>query len=110
MIPKDLQSYVVYKFTCGCCNASYIGETSRHLSTRVKEHLESDKESAVYKHLHAKTRQSRLCKRKSNADSFIILDKAATKYQLRIKEGMYIKRDTPELNKKVHCYLPNICL
>ena len=110
LIPKELQSYVVYKFTCGCCNASYIGETSRHLSTRIKEHLESDKESAVYKHLHAKTRQSRLCKRKSNADSFIILDKAATKYQLRIKEGMYIKRDTPELNKKVHCYVPSICL
>ena len=45
----------------------------------------------------------------SNKD-LIILDKAATKYQLRIKEGMYIKRDTPELNKKVHCYVPSICL
>jgi len=34
-VPLDLRSRVVYKFTCAGCNACYIGETSRHLSTRV---------------------------------------------------------------------------
>ena len=38
-VPFDLRSRVVYKFLCAGCNASYIGETSRHLSTRVREHL-----------------------------------------------------------------------
>ena len=109
-VPSDLQSHKVYKFTCGCCKASYIGETARHVSTRVMEHLESDKKSAIYQHLHAGTRQSRLCRRNSNADSFIILDHAETKHQLRIKEGLYIKRDSPELNKQVNCYVPSISL
>ena len=34
-VPLDLRSRVVYKFLCAECNACYIRETSRHLSTRV---------------------------------------------------------------------------
>ncbi|XP_024871861.1 uncharacterized protein LOC112454599, partial [Temnothorax curvispinosus] len=30
---------VVYKIECNDCNVSYIGQTLRHLETRVKEHL-----------------------------------------------------------------------
>ena len=29
----------------------YIGETSRHFSTRIKEHTVSDKNSHIFKHL-----------------------------------------------------------
>ena len=50
-VPSDLRSYVVYKFVCGSCKADYIGCTKRHLSTRIKEHLETDKKLHVYKHL-----------------------------------------------------------
>ena len=28
----------------------YVGETSRHLSTRIKEHLGSDKNTHIFKH------------------------------------------------------------
>ena len=39
---KDtLKSFVVYQFTCAGCNASYIGETTRHLTTRIDEHFSS---------------------------------------------------------------------
>ena len=41
-VPKYLRSFVVYRFACSGCNASYIGKTSRQLSTRIKEHLETD--------------------------------------------------------------------
>ena len=40
---KILKSFVVYKFVCLGCNASYIGETTRHLSTRIEENLDKDK-------------------------------------------------------------------
>ena len=35
-IPKSLKSFVVYKFVRPACNACYIGETTRHLSPRIK--------------------------------------------------------------------------
>ena len=41
-IPDGLRTRVVYRFACGSCNACYVGETVRHFSTRVKEHLASE--------------------------------------------------------------------
>ena len=38
-LPGDLVSWVVYKFQCGRCNASYYGETDRHLKVRSGEHI-----------------------------------------------------------------------
>ena len=79
-VPFDLRSYVVYKFVCGSCKADYIGRTKRHLSTRIKEHLETDKKSDVYKHLNESQRYKSL----SNNDCFSILDYATTQYSLSI--------------------------
>ena len=47
-VPKYLRSFVVYRFTCPCCNASYIAETTRHLTTKIKEHLETDSKSHIF--------------------------------------------------------------
>ena len=44
------KSSVVYKFTCAC-KATYVGETSRRLNTRIIEHLGKDRNSHVFKHL-----------------------------------------------------------
>ena len=38
-IPKALLSGIVYKFSCGGCNATYIGKTKRHFKKRVSEHI-----------------------------------------------------------------------
>ena len=39
-VPCGLCSNVIYKFTCEqCTNCSYVGETTRHLATRINEHL-----------------------------------------------------------------------
>ena len=37
-VPFNLRCNVVYKLWCGICNASYYGETCRHLNIRVGEH------------------------------------------------------------------------
>ena len=95
----DHASQVIYKFVCASCNAGYIGETERHLSVRVKEHFK-DKNSHVYKHINASSQ----CKEACNESCFSILDRANTKHQLRVKEGLYIKWQQPSLNKQLYCY------
>ena len=36
---ETLKSRVVYSITCPGCESCYVGQTTRHLSTRLKEHL-----------------------------------------------------------------------
>ena len=94
-IPDPLKSLAVSQFTCNCagCNSRYIGETSRHFATREKEHLLTDKNSHVYKHLNS----SPSCKRKCSGDCFKILDSAKTRHCLKLKKAIYISRLKPEL-------------
>ena len=40
-IPAMSQSHVVYQVTCPHCNMSYVGQTARHLSKRIREHFSS---------------------------------------------------------------------
>ena len=37
-VPEPLRSCQIYNFTCGSCNASYIGKTFRHMKVGVSEH------------------------------------------------------------------------
>ena len=96
-IPLDLHLHVVYKFSCAGCNACYIGETSWHLSTRVHEHLSSDRNSHIYQHLQ----QSQACRGLANKNCFSIVDCAPNKLQLILKEAMHIKWENPTLNKQL---------
>ena len=38
-IPRVLRAGVVYQFLCAGCNAFYVKETTRHFSTRIREHM-----------------------------------------------------------------------
>ena len=37
-IPDFLQSNIVYKYSCPQCSETYVGESSRHMYTRIAEH------------------------------------------------------------------------
>ena len=97
-LPKSLQSYVVYQFTCAGCKACYIGETKRHLNTRIEEHLGMDKKSHKYSHLQENSQRQE----KVNFDYFEIIDCASSYFRLKIKEAMYINWKIPVLNKQVN--------
>ena len=77
-IPKYLKSFVVYKFVCLDCNACYIGERTHHLSTRIKEHLETDEKSHIFAHLA----NNETCKAVSTENCFEIIDSASTPCRL----------------------------
>ena len=91
---KKLISHVVYHFTCSVCNSTYIGCTRRHFQTRTHEHLNTDKQSHIFKHVH-----SNKCNQAVHSiESFKILDRANTFYTLKIKEAMHIQWQKPVIN------------
>ena len=38
LVPKCIRSNIVYKYDCGICHSTYIGETTCHYTTRIAEH------------------------------------------------------------------------
>ena len=48
--PEDRQG-AVYKIKCCDCQASYIGETGRNLSTRLTEHKRATRNGDVNNHV-----------------------------------------------------------
>ncbi|XP_046492442.2 uncharacterized protein [Neodiprion pinetum] len=54
-IPTGKRSNVVYKIPCNDCNQVYIGQTGRHLNTRIREHQRNvheieERHTALTKH------------------------------------------------------------
>ena len=99
-VSKSLRSKIVYKFTCAECNSVYDGETSRLLSTRVNEHLFTDMNSNVYKHLEG----SSACREVGNEQCFAELDSANTTYKPKMKEALHVIWEGPSVNEQInHC-------
>lgn len=92
-IPGLLRSSVIYKFTCGAVPAcAYIGRTSRHLLTRIREHAST--RSAVSEHLSSCV----TCNPADLSTNFKIIDSAHTSSELAIKEALHISANSPSLN------------
>ena len=94
---------MIYKFTCACCNACYIGETGRHFFTLALEHLYLDKSSHIFKNFISSERCCQSC----SADYFETLDFAPTKFQLKLKEAMHINWEKPNSNQQVYHVNPD---
>ena len=75
----------------------FVGETTRHFSTRVREQLVSDKASHI-----SKTYRILNIVAPCSVDCFHILDHASTSFQLKIKEAIHIQREQPSLNQQLH--------
>ena len=85
-IPNDWKSFLVYKFTHASCSSSYIAESCRHLETRIEEHIKEDNQFHIFKHLHS----TATCFDSYNSLCLKIIDKASSKFDLKIKEALYI--------------------
>ena len=106
-LPIFLRSSLIYQFTCPRCSLDYIGCTSRHLKTRVCEHLgvshrtlqplRCKSNSAIRSHCDK-------CKFSFNINNFKILKQAPDHHSLLILESMYIKNLNPSLNTDSSSY------
>ena len=93
-ILDNLKSFLVYKFTCASCSSSYIGKTCHHCKTRIEEHIKKDNKSHIFKHLQS----TRACFDLYNSLSFKIIDKANSKFDLKIKKALHINWIKPNVN------------
>ena len=67
---------------------------NRHVATRVREHLTSDKNSHIFQHIHG----SETCRALCSENCFSILDTASTSFQ----GGLKYRVGNPSLNKQVN--------
>ena len=105
-VPSGQKSLVVYLFVCAGCNASYIGETTRKLVTRIAEHLHEGKGSIIFEHISKNSRCREMC----DETSFKIIDTANSEFQLKIKEAIHITMKKPTLNKQIKHVSLNIVI
>jgi hypothetical protein len=103
--PFELQSHIVYEYTCAICQYSYIGQTMRHLHHRIAEHagVSHLTGNEVKNKVHSSIRDHCSRCRGSNCSSrnFKILARGNSELELLIKERILIQRRKPALNANV---------
>ena len=103
-IPEALQSFIIYKFTCGACNSSYVGKTDRHRHIRWCEHLKlqpfrggpsRNKQKPTAVNIHSTT-----TKHSATYENFEVIgrERSRNTFHLKIKESLLIKKLAPSLN------------
>ena len=93
--PEDRQG-AVYKIKCCDCQASYIGETGRNLSTRLTEHKRATRNGDVNNHIaehHLKT------KHQIDWDSATCITYSTDYYQRLTLESWFTNLEQMPLNR-----------
>ena len=89
-VPHMLQNNLVYQINCPGCSASYVGQTSRLLQQRFKEHMGS--RGLIKNHFE-------ICGTLPSEDQVKILGKNRGD-KLMSLEALFIHRLKPTLNSK----------
>ena len=102
MHPKDkvdpsLKKDIIYQWSCTKpnCKSSYIGETSRSLCERAKEHSKEGSNSAIHQHCSSKGHPQ------PNVDQFKVIDQEKSQIAREAKEAIHIRKLDPELNRNI---------
>ena len=100
VVPVELQSSIIYKYNCSCCNATYTGRNKRHLPARIHEHqgrsirtnrpFANPPFSAIRNHCDSSDHP--ILK-----ESFSVLSCRPHEMELNIAESLYIIKERPSL-------------
>ena len=95
--PKDNKSGIIYSYQCTnlACDEEYIGETSRTLGDRHKEHLKQP--SPIHVHIQQTGHTI-------EDNSFNIIGREDRWQARAIKESIYIRVNNPNLNQNIGKY------
>ena len=100
-LPPPLRSSIIYKYSCGTCNSTYVGSTTRQLAVRCDEHrgisprtgmnLSSPSPSSIRTHSYNKHHPI-------DPSHFSIISQTNQSTDLKILESIYIASLKPSLN------------
>ena len=95
--PKDRRSGVIYSYKCDdiACSEEYIGETSRSLGERYKEHLKGP--FPIQAHVQQTGHNT-------TSNNFSIIGREDRYLARTMKEAIYIRVNNPMLNRNVSKY------
>ena len=91
-VEKMLKSGLVYRLRCSRCSACYVGETSRHLKSHVREHIQ--RAGPMKSHLS----QCSTTITEENVDKLKTLSRG--EYYLLTLEALHIRELKPQINTK----------
>ena len=97
--PFPFSSNVVYKFSClRDADRSYIGQTKRHLVTRVNEHVALSSKTEIRSHI----KNCPICyNKKFDTNNFQIISQCKNSFNTRVSEALCIRKFRPKLNKQL---------
>ena len=88
---SELKLKVVYRLEFCGCKSIYVGQTVRHLTTRIEEHRKED--TPVGQHI-------RQCGSESGESEFKwkIIDQASSSIKLLTLEALHVRKERPAIN------------
>ena len=89
-----MKSLLVYKFTGASCSSSHIGETCHHFKSRIEDHTKRTT-SLIILDIYTPPQYALI---HLILFFFKIIDKANSKFDLKVKEALHINWRKPNLN------------
>ena len=100
--PKCLRSNIVYKYDCGICHSTYIGETTRHYTTRIAEHKGvSPLTGAPMSRVHSNIYQHSVDTGHTIKDDYFSILHNSDPLDIQLSESIAIHELKPNLNDKL---------
>ena len=102
-VPECLQSSIIYKYTCGTCQSTYLGRTERQFGVRISEHLNrsfrtnNPLSKPPYSAIRQHSENSNHALKKEN---FSIVTSAKNRTELIILEALYTHLLQPNIVKQ----------
>ena len=110
-LPDELCSNIIYKFSCGTCQGSYIGSTTKQSRIRFFQHLGMSPRTNRPVSCPTHSSPKNHCHNNNHPFSinqFQIIDTANNELDLRILESLYINQEKPNLNIDKSAYPLNL--
>ena len=100
-IPELCLSNLIYKYTCECCNAFYIGKTDLQFWCRITQHMgtsaRTGKEISVKTASHVRDHCLKQCNTSVKLENFKVIDRLYGRVGILYLESLHQKTKKPSL-------------